>query len=330
MVVRHIYERTVSLLGLKNGFRVIDLAVTYKCNLHCAHCSAAPLNQGVTTLSLKDYQRVVNSAEKDLGVLSWNITGGEPLLADNLEAIIQSLNPKKNYISIQTNTTLMTLKKAKRLAKLGVNCITTSLDSVHPKEHNTFRGMPNAFQKTLRGIGYAKKAGMQILIGGTITHQNLRSPDLIRLIKLANRAEAIFLFNLAVPCGRWQGNANFTLRDDDRAYLGKLMIKYPLTTTDHEMGRNAIGCPAGKEKIYITAYGEVIPCPFIHTTFGNVKTTPLKQIVKRMQRINYFSRYYPVCLAGEDQGFYQQVMKKIYNGRKSYPAPAVAIFKHLS
>ncbi len=36
------------------------------------------------------------------------------------------------------------------------------------------------------------------------------------------------------------------------------------------MGRNKIGCPAGMEKIYITPYGDVIPCPFIHIGFGNI------------------------------------------------------------
>jgi len=30
MVIRHIYQRAISLLGLKKGFRVIDLAVTYR------------------------------------------------------------------------------------------------------------------------------------------------------------------------------------------------------------------------------------------------------------------------------------------------------------
>jgi len=326
MVAEHTYKRAASLLGIKQGFRMIDLAITYRCNLKCKHCSAANLNKGKRTLTLADYEKIVESAEKDLDILSWNITGGEPLLSDILNDLILVLKPQKHYITVQTNTTLLTKKRAEKLAKLGVNCINTSLDSVNPEEHNSFRGMNDAYKKTLKGIRYAKKAGMQVLVGGTVTHQNLRSDDLKRLIELSNREGAIFLFNIAVPCGRWVDNKSIILRGDDRKYLEKLMIEYPLTTTDHEVGRNAIGCPAGMEKIYITAYGDVIPCPFIHVSFGNVKKESLAEIVKRMQKVSYFSEYQNVCLAGEDQEFYTNVMKKIYNGRKGFPASCKEIF----
>lgn len=329
MAVSHLYKRTTSTLGLKKGFRMIDLAITYKCNLKCEHCSADPLTKGPRTLTLNDYKKIVESAEKDLDILSWNITGGEPLLSNILEDLIPILKPSKHYISIQTNATLLTKKIAKRLAKLGVNCITTSLDSANPKEHNSFRGIKNAFEKTLHGIRNAKKAGMQVLVGGTVTHQNLRSEDLKHLIELSNLRGAIFLFNIAVPCGRWKENKSIILRGDDRKYLEDLMTKYPLTTTDHEVGRNAIGCPAGAEKIYITAYGDVIPCPFIHISFGNVKNTPLIEIVKQMQKIKYFSKYQKVCIAAEDQKFYVKVMKEIFK-INTYPTPYEAIFKKKS
>jgi MoaA/NifB/PqqE/SkfB family radical SAM enzyme len=277
-------------------------------------------------LSLDDYREIIRQA-KDLDVLSWNITGGEPLLVPWLNDLITLLEPDTHYISIQTNCMLLTRERALQLKQLGVNCITTSLDSIEPEEHNAFRGNPSSYQKVFEGIKNAKSAGMQVLVAGTITHQNLRSDKLKKLITSVNKLGVIFLYNLAVPCGNWDGNFKILLRDDDRNYLLKLMEKYPMTSTDHEAGRNAIGCPAGKEKLYITAYGDVIPCPFIHISFGNVKNTPLYEIVKKMQKIPYFSQYPKICTAAEDTEFIENILNKIDTKNKTLPIPAEMIFK---
>jgi MoaA/NifB/PqqE/SkfB family radical SAM enzyme len=325
LIASHMTKRLASKLGLQQGFRIIDLALTYRCNLKCKHCSALVLEQDKQPLNLEDYQRIVKEAEQ-LGILSWNITGGEPLLIKWLDELIPILKPKKHYISVQTNCLLLTEKRAKQLASLGINCITTSIDSSDPDEHNKFRGSRYAYEKTFQGIANAQKAGMQTLIGGTVTHQNLRSDGLKRLIEQANQVGAIFLFNLAVPCGSWKGKYDMILQGDDREYLQYLMDIYPRTSTDHEVGRNAVGCPAGMEKIYITPYGEVIPCPFIHVSFGNVRHTPLPEIISKMRKVPYFGKYQPICIAAEDREFHKQVIDKVYDLDLPLPVPHTEIF----
>ena len=310
LILTHTLKRLSSALGKQRGFRIIDLAITYRCNQFCQHCSAHPLIQDAPTLTLEEYRRIAAEAET-LDLLSWNITGGEALLVDWLEDLIPILKPEIHYISVQSNCMALSEKRARRLAKLGVNCITTSLDSVHPEEHDTFRGVAGAYQKTLEGISNARRAGMQVLVGGTVTHQNIRSQDLRRLIEKANDEGAIFLYNLAVPCGKWTTNSDVILRGHDREYLRQLLARYPKSSTDHEVGRNAIGCPAGMEKMYITPYGDVIPCPFIHVRFGNVKEASLPEIVKRMRSVSFFSQYQKVCIAAEDTQFHTQVLQRV-------------------
>ena len=313
------------MIGIKRGFRIIDLAVTYQCNLACKHCSALVLDQGKPVMTLENYRHIVEQA-KALDVLSWNITGGEPLLVPWLDELVSILKPANHYISIQTNCIQLSEVRAKQLAKLGVNCITTSVDSIDPAEHNEFRGSEKAHSETFQGIANARAAGMQVLIGGIVTHQNLRTEKLRRLIERANEVGAIFLFNLAVPCGNWSKNEDVTLRGTDREFLLNLMDFYPGTSTDHEVGRNAIGCPAGMEKIYITPYGEVIPCPFIHVSFGNVCDTPLTAIVSRMQKIPYFGEYQNICIAAEDQDFQKNVIARVCASHTPAPIPYTEIF----
>lgn len=328
MIKSHVLSRIKSKLRIGSGYRIIDLALTYKCNLQCEHCSANPLSKEEPQLTLADYKNIVSEAEK-LDNLSWNITGGEPLLVDWLDDLIVILKPEKHYITVQTNGLLLTKKRAEELAHLGVNCITTSIDSIDPSTHDEFRGSADAFNKTFQGLENACRAGMQVLIGGIVTHQNLRTKDLIKLIEKANSIGAIFLYNLAVPCGKWAGDYDMILRGDDRDYLIELMNQYPQSTTDHEVGRNAVGCPAGIEKCYITPYGDVIPCPFIHISFGNVTREPLTNIVTRMQSVPHFNNHQGICLAAEDTDFHKTIFSKIYDGKTFLPVDFRDIYGEL-
>lgn len=287
--------------------RVMDIALTYKCNLHCEHCSAAVFDaRGKTNLTIHDV-RTLAEAALEMDFLSVNLTGGEPLLRPDILQIASLFNRRRLYLSVQSNLLLLTESMALQLKDHGVCCFTTSLDSHDPAEHNGFRKHENAYSQTLRGIEVARKAGLAVLVGGTITHQNIRSEGLKTLIRQVNDAGAIFLYNLAVPCGAWAGNTEVCLTPEDRDYLNHLLQEFPLSTTDHEPGRNAKGCPAGMEKIYITAFGDVIPCPFIHVSFGNIRKEPLADIVARMRRSSFFSQYQPVCIAAEDKTLHRDI-----------------------
>jgi MoaA/NifB/PqqE/SkfB family radical SAM enzyme len=299
--------RLKSLFGGGSGLRIVDLAVCYECNLSCAHCSAEYLKNGKKPLDLKDYSRIVAQAE-EFDNLSFNITGGEPLLYKHLHELIPLLKPEKHYISIQTNGMLLTAERAKTLAGLGVNCITTSLDSPYRVKHNRFRGSSKSYDAVISAVKNARKAGMQALVGTTVTHCNIRTRDLKETIRLVNGLGAICLFNLAVPCGNWTGRSDVVLTGSDRKFLLELMDEFPATSTDHEPGRNARGCPAAMEKIYITPCGDVLPCPFIHLSFGNVKDETLKDILEAMRKNPYLTGYPKICVAAEDARFHREVM----------------------
>ncbi len=325
MVANQLCSRVLSLLKPDSGFRVIDLSIGYECNLKCDHCSATGLENDAPPLKLDDYRRIVKEAE-GLGNLSWNITGGEPLMIEWLDDLIHILKPSKYYISLQTNCMLLTRKRAGELGKAGVNCITTSLDSHAPDTHNRFRGNPKSYDRVVSGIKNAKDAGMQVLVGGTVTHDNIKSDDLRLLIEKVNSLGAVFLFNLAVPCGSWRNNRDIIITGRDRLYLKKLLNKYPASSTDHEPGRNRIGCPAGMEKIYITPDGDVLPCPFIHVSFGNVKKASLSDIIRKMRFVPQFGSYPDICVAAEDSLFHNRVfpaIEKYHKGKGAVPCEDV-------
>ena len=63
-----------------------------------------------------------------------------------------------------------------------------------------------------------------------------------------------------------------------------------------------MGCTT-VNRIYITALGDVLACPYVHIKIGNVFKQTLKEITDYGFRIKHFRDYSPLCLAGEDLNF---------------------------
>lgn len=64
-----------------------------------------------------------------------------------------------------------------------------------------------------------------------------------------------------------------------------------------------VGCPAVKESLYMTAYGDICPCVFMHIAIGNIREHALRDIRKNALRLKEFTSYPSKCLAGKDYDF---------------------------
>ena len=63
-----------------------------------------------------------------------------------------------------------------------------------------------------------------------------------------------------------------------------------------------MGCTT-VNRMYITALGDVLACPYVHIKIGNVFKNTLKEISDYGFRIKHFRNYSKKCLAGEDLNF---------------------------
>ncbi|MFZ0409841.1 MAG: radical SAM protein [Cyanobium sp.] len=116
---------------------VLRLSLTARCNLACPYCcpdSADP--PGLLTLA--ERQQLVEAAVQ-LGVHTLRLTGGEPLLHPDLEALISALTPLRQrpqgdrrgrlrQIALTSNGTLLSAERARALRRAGLARITLSLD----------------------------------------------------------------------------------------------------------------------------------------------------------------------------------------------------------
>ncbi len=299
--------------------RFVDIAVTYKCTMRCEHCSALHMERkGADYFTPEQFGAIARKLLR-AGALVFNITGGEPLIRPDIVEVIKAFQPHKCLIAVQTNASLLTEDVLQRLRRAGVDSICISIDSVDPKTHDAFRKHPGAFEKAEQGLKAAADKGFNVGISYVLSHDNLRTEDRVKIENLSKKYGTLLNYNLAVPIGCWAGKTDSLFMPEDRKYLNSLLEQYPRSKTDFETNYFTKGCGAIKEKLYLNAYGEVTPCPFIQVSFGNILHDEVRTIRNRAFRYRYFADYAPSCLAAEDREFIENT--RCYAAADGYGAP---------
>ena len=114
---------------------IIDIVYSYACNLKCQHCTAAKFTRKEHRMTIADIRRFSEEAD-EFGLCQFCISGGEPLIFKDLDELIEALQPDKFHLAMSTNGHYMTLEKAKRLKKLGLDKVKISLDDFDEKLHD--------------------------------------------------------------------------------------------------------------------------------------------------------------------------------------------------
>jgi MoaA/NifB/PqqE/SkfB family radical SAM enzyme len=311
---------------VEQPLRYVDFAVDYRCNLACQHCFKTALenNDRRPQLQAADYRRIARQC-RELGAIHLSLQGGEVTMLDNLEELIRSMSPGKTLFSLTTNGTLIDAKKARQLRSWGVDQLNVSLDSFIPEEHDEFRGQRGCFNKSLSGIGEAKKHGLKVQINTTVSKMNLYTPGFLKMADYCISHRILLNLVLAAPSGNWDGNETVMLDKNDMKYIRGLVKSTPWIRQDMDSIQLDRGCPAMKEAIYITPFGDVLCCPFIHISFGNLHDESLQTIRKRALGYNFLGEHAKQCLVAEDRGFVGSYLSKTF-GRKDLPADCVEIF----
>lgn len=311
---RLVLRLVTSLLGVvvrgKRPLRYIDVNVGLDCNLHCAHCFAENfrLKDG-RPLSDEEWRDVISQC-RDLGATAIGFTGGEPLAYPRLFDLIRHAEPDRMLIAVVTNGTLLTRDMARRLKDAGVDVVQMSLDSGIGEEHDQFRGLRGSFRETMQAFDNARRVGLRAAVVPTVSHNNIHSKGLQRLISWAKENRLLVNLSLAAPVGEWGGNTDCLLTEEDFRSLSELLMENGHVRRDFESNYWSKGCGAAIEKIYITCYGDVIPCPFMHISFGNVREHSIAEIRQKMLANQYLGRFHTKCLTAEDRGFMDRFLPK--------------------
>jgi GTP 3',8-cyclase len=147
------------------GRQIADLrlSVTDRCNFKCSYCKTARGVHAVSRSELLTYEEMERLARLfvGLGIRKIRVTGGEPLLRRNLEALIERLAAIPELVDLALTTNGFNLyEKAPALKAAGLGRVTVSLDSLRPDRFFEITRSSD-FPKVLRSIEAAKEWGFE-------------------------------------------------------------------------------------------------------------------------------------------------------------------------
>ena len=331
----YVYEKIMRYdEKVKNGesIAIIQFQYDYRCNFSCVHCSVKRFqvkkkdraNDTRRFFTISDVKELSRQAD-EMGLAQIVITGGEPLIFPDFDDIVKAIDPQKFWIVSDTNGWFLDAERANHLKRIGVDKIQLSIDSMSASEHDKFRCKPGSYKRCIRAIDAALNAGLNIIVQTVVTKQRLRSQEFIEFLEFLNGKGVGVFVTYAKPVGCWEGNFDVLVNKDDMDYMRELEKKYNVFThLTPAFGLN-LGCISVKRMVSITKYGDVMPCPYIHTSLGNFFEEPLKDIIERGMKIKYFGNYIDTCLIAEDRKFINDyVVKNIYG--KPLPVPYSEVF----
>lgn len=325
----HVYKKIMKYdEKVKKGesIAILQFQYDYTCNFRCEHCCITKLRgkKGDRCFTIADVRELSRQAD-EMGLAHIVITGGEPLVFPDFDEIVKAIDPQKFYITSDTNGWFLDAERAKHLKSIGVDKIQLSLDSLSAAEHDEFRHKEGSHERAVRAIDASLDAGLNIILATVVTRQRVRSEEFIEFLEFAKKKGVAVFVTYAKPVGDWEGNFDVLVTRDDMDYMRELEKKYNVFTHLTPSYGIEMGCIAVKRMVSITKYGDVMPCPYIHSSLGNFFKEPLKDIIERGLNIRFFGKYVDTCLIAEDRNFIQEYdVKRIYG--RALPVPCSEVF----
>jgi MoaA/NifB/PqqE/SkfB family radical SAM enzyme len=298
LVVRLMYFALRRGLPLVRKFKPLFgatalVALTYRCQCSCRHCGAGTFDaRGRAELSRDEVFKLLRDLREGGGA-GVHFFGGEPMLAKDIVEYIAEATRLGLRAALGTNGLSIDAPMAKRLAAAGVKNVDISLDSQDPALHDSFRGVPGGWQKSVNALAFCRAEGIPVYINYYASHESLDSGGLDGMVALADKTGAMLRLLPPVRAGRWKERDDIALGprelDGLRARLqpGKVCWGYEFIDRPgvpflcHSFVRSTFD---------VSAYGDITACPYLARSFGNLREVPLAEAAARMWAFDTFSR----------------------------------------
>jgi MoaA/NifB/PqqE/SkfB family radical SAM enzyme len=241
-------------------------------------------------LSTAELLRAIRELQ-DLGVCIIGLTGGEPLLRDDLESVVRSVDARSTTL-LFTSGDGLDLVRARRLKESGLFGVAVSLDHVEAETHDRGRGQKGAFLAACRAIEAGREAGLYTMAQLVARREVADESWLRRYLDFVGGlgVQEVRLLE-PMPTGLLLGTSGTTgIGCTGREELRKVHRRSNRVSTGVKVSSFAViedsehyGCGAGFQHLYIDAHGHVCPCDFSPISFGNVATEPVGSIWLRMR-----------------------------------------------
>jgi len=156
--------------------------LTYRCPLHCVFCyNPLDFARHDEELGTEEWLRVLREG-RELGAVQLGLSGGEPLLRDDLEAIVAEAHRLGYYINLLTSGVGLTPQRARALMESGLDHVQLSFQD-STREMNDFLSHTKTFDLKGRAARLIKEQGWPMVMNVVIHRHNIDHVD--RIIEMA-------------------------------------------------------------------------------------------------------------------------------------------------
>ncbi len=152
----------------------LRVCLTDVCNFKCIYCH--PSGEGCSSqnevLSDEELYNILNELAL-LGIESFRLTGGEPMLRKNFFKTVEKIKniPNIKKITMVTNGSIISEKNIEDIVKLNLKSITVSLDTLDKEQFKNIVKV-DCLEKVINSICILKKNGIKTKINMVVTKDN--------------------------------------------------------------------------------------------------------------------------------------------------------------
>jgi GTP 3',8-cyclase len=244
---------------LGRPMRDLRVSVTDRCNFRCGYCMPREVFgpdhaflPRAEVLTFEEIARVV-AASVALGVRKVRLTGGEPLVRKDLEALVALLAAIDGVedLTLTTNASLLAAKAA-ALADAGLRRVTVSLDALDDETFMRMNHVGFPVARVLDGIAAAEAAGLGPVKVNAVIRRGLNEHAIVDLADHFRGTGTTIRFIEYMDVGHSNGwrldevvpaddivaaiDARWPLEPVDRDYRGEVARRYRYRDGAGEIG----------------------------------------------------------------------------------------------
>jgi cyclic pyranopterin phosphate synthase len=274
---------------LSRPLRDLRISVTDRCNFRCVYCMPREIfGPGYAfvprkdLLTLEEIARIATVFAR-IGMRKVRITGGEPLIRRNLEHLVEMINAIDGVedISLTTNGSMLTARRAADLKKAGLRRLTVSLDALDDETFKKINDVDYPAARVLDGIENARTAGFSDIKVNAVIRNGLNEHAVMDLVKHFRGSGCIVRFIEYMDVGETNGwnlddvipaeqlvdqiNAQFPLELINPNYRGEVAKRWRYRDGGGEIGfiTSVTQSFCGEcSRARLSAVGEVYTCLF--------------------------------------------------------------------
>jgi len=166
----------------------LRVSVTQRCDLACFFCHREGEHDPGKEMTPGEIGRIVEVAA-ELGVTKIKVTGGEPMIREDIVEVIRLMSPHVREVSMTTNA-LQLPGKARALKEAGLRRVNISLHSLRRETVKRIAGV-DCLDRVMAGIRAADEAGLKPIKLNFVVMKGLNSDEIPDMLRLSAETGAI-------------------------------------------------------------------------------------------------------------------------------------------